>query len=299
MPRQIVPGRVYLVTRRCSQRQHLLLPTQYVTQTVLYCLGEAARRFGVTVFGWCVMSNHHHLVVRDNHGNLPDFLAHFHKNVAKALNAHWGRHENLWSNEQASFVHLVEEVDAFLKLVYTLCNPVRADLVDTAEEWPGATSFRLNLSGEALVIKRPVGYFRERGPMPDEVTLTAARLPGYTHLTQEEWATHLASAVREVETQQRRRRASLGLRVKGRKAVLAVDHRSCASSDEGRNTFRPSIACSNKKLRLETEAALAAFREAYRAALMQLRARARGVVFPYGTFRLKKYAVRCHEPLAA
>ncbi|MBK6696369.1 MAG: hypothetical protein IPG50_29885 [Myxococcales bacterium] len=35
--------------------------------------------------------------MRDNLGNYPEFFAHFHKMTAKALNAYWGRWENLWA----------------------------------------------------------------------------------------------------------------------------------------------------------------------------------------------------------
>jgi len=34
-PRQIVPGSTYLVTRRCSQRQFLLLPSKTVNRVFL------------------------------------------------------------------------------------------------------------------------------------------------------------------------------------------------------------------------------------------------------------------------
>ncbi|MCC6355521.1 MAG: hypothetical protein IT577_16655, partial [Verrucomicrobiae bacterium] len=38
-PRQILPGQLYLVTRRCTQRQLLLRPDETTTQIFLYTLG--------------------------------------------------------------------------------------------------------------------------------------------------------------------------------------------------------------------------------------------------------------------
>jgi hypothetical protein len=93
--RQVIPGRTYLISRRCTQRQMLLRPEPLVEQIYLYCLGEAVDRFGVSLHGFKAMSNHQHAVIRDNRGNFPDFLAHFHKLVAKAMNSlrgpfhHW------------------------------------------------------------------------------------------------------------------------------------------------------------------------------------------------------------------
>jgi hypothetical protein len=116
----VVPGRTYLISRRCTQRQFLLRPDAFVTDTFLYCLGEAAARFDVTLHGWIALSNHEHLVVRDNRGNFPEFIAHLHKMIAKALNAHWGRWENFWATEQTNVVYLVNDQDRFDKLIYLL-----------------------------------------------------------------------------------------------------------------------------------------------------------------------------------
>src|SRR6266496_2947312 len=44
-PRQILPGRFYQVTRRCTQRQFLLRPDEITNQAFSYCLGEASQRF--------------------------------------------------------------------------------------------------------------------------------------------------------------------------------------------------------------------------------------------------------------
>ena len=100
--RQVVVGRTYLISRRCTQRQLLLRPDTTVEQIYLYCLGEAVQRYGITLHGFIAMSNHQHLVVRDNRPNFPEFLARLHKMIAKAMNALRGRWENFWATEQPS-----------------------------------------------------------------------------------------------------------------------------------------------------------------------------------------------------
>ncbi|MBN9166023.1 MAG: transposase, partial [Myxococcales bacterium] len=79
LARQVVAGRTYLISRRCTQRQFLLRPDPMTEQIYLYCLGEAAQRYEITLHGFIAMSNHQHLLVRDNHANFPAFLAHLHK----------------------------------------------------------------------------------------------------------------------------------------------------------------------------------------------------------------------------
>ena len=91
LPREVIPGRFYMVTRRCTQRQLLLRPDPETNNAFIYCLADAAQRFGIDVLLPSAMSNHHHTVIYDRHGTLPAFTEHFHKLLAKCQNALRGR----------------------------------------------------------------------------------------------------------------------------------------------------------------------------------------------------------------
>jgi len=58
-PREVVPGRCYMITRRCTQRQFLLRPDRETNNNFLYCLAEAASRFEIDVLLPSALSNHH------------------------------------------------------------------------------------------------------------------------------------------------------------------------------------------------------------------------------------------------
>lgn len=60
VPRCILPGTTYLVTRRCAQRQFLLRPSAETTAIFRYVLALAVHRFGVQLHAACVLSNHFH-----------------------------------------------------------------------------------------------------------------------------------------------------------------------------------------------------------------------------------------------
>lgn len=45
VPREVLPARFYMITRRCTQRQFLLRPDRETNNNFLYCLAEAAARF--------------------------------------------------------------------------------------------------------------------------------------------------------------------------------------------------------------------------------------------------------------
>ncbi|CAN5747064.1 hypothetical protein BH11MYX4_BH11MYX4_30800 [soil metagenome] len=297
--RKVVPNETHLMTRRCTQRQMLLRPERRVEEIFLYCLALAAERYGLTIHGFIAMSNHEHFIVRDNRGNYPEFLAYHHRLVAMAMNALRGRRENFWAAEQPSAVRLVEPADRFAKLVYLLANPVAADLVDCVSDWPGASSFKLHLSSQTKTIKRPRGFFRADGAMPAEVTLRIERPAGFEVLTDEEWTTKLANAVRAEEERARAARRARAKRVLGRKAILRAAPTDTPKSLERRGTLRPRIACQNRELRIAELAALARFRAERRLASRRLLAGEHDVVFPYGTYRVRGFFLTKPPPSLA
>jgi REP element-mobilizing transposase RayT len=158
LPRQVVPGRDFMVTRRCSERRFFLRPDAETNSVFLYCLGLAARHANVHVLFTVAMSNHHHTSIHDPDGNVPLFLEHFHGLLARCQNALLGRFESFWSSEPTSVVRLVEPNDILDKMVYAFTNPASADLVDRIEDWPGATSFQATLSGGEFVATPPAHF---------------------------------------------------------------------------------------------------------------------------------------------
>src|SRR5664279_398205 len=60
LPRQVVPGRDYMITRRCSERRFFLRPDEDTNNAFIYCLALAARRANVQITFSVAMSNHHH-----------------------------------------------------------------------------------------------------------------------------------------------------------------------------------------------------------------------------------------------
>jgi len=106
LPRQVLPGQFYMITRRCTQRQFLLRPDAATNNAFTYCLIDAAQRFQMEVLLPCAMSNHYHVVVFDRRARYPEFVEHFHKMLARSQNALRGRWENFWSSEQVSVVRL-------------------------------------------------------------------------------------------------------------------------------------------------------------------------------------------------
>src|SRR5687767_14986156 len=191
-PREVLPGRTYLVTRRCTQRQFLLKPSRRTNEIVRYCLAVAASKTGVLVHAVCIMSNHWHGVVTDPLARLPEFLEHFHRLLARAQNASLGRWENLWSSDKTSVVLLVSDQDVLEKMAYTMANPTAAGLVRSPRQWPGVITTRV---GERCTVDMPDVFFDPEGALPASISLEFTRPPIYPQLDIATLARHLATAV--------------------------------------------------------------------------------------------------------
>jgi putative transposase len=278
-----------MITRRCTQRQFLMRPDRETNNAFVYCLAVAAQRCGIRVIFTTAMSNHHHTGIEDPEGNYPAFLEHFHKLFAKCQNALRGRWENFWSSEQTSVVRLVDADDIVDKMVYALTNPVKDKLVEKVHHWPGASSLDALMHGKPLVASRPRHFFRDDGGMPDVVSLSISRPTPFKDLSQDEFVTMIDDRIRAVEEATADERRLTGVQVVGRRGVLTQDWNAHPTSREPRRELNPHVAARSKWSRIEALLRNRAFRDAYIAARESFVAGVRNVVFPAGTYWLRRF----------
>ncbi len=254
-PRRVLPGRTYLLTRRCLERRYFLKPSPLVEHIVTYCLALAAERFGVLLHVAVVMSNHHHIVLTDVHGNLPRFCHLFHSLVARMLNAHYGRFENFWGPNSYSAVLLAEPEDIIDKMAYALANPVAAGLVERGTEWPGfitTPKMLLGRPGQSIVVKRPEGFFGEKSACPKIVVLKFCCPPALESAMGKEAAADRLQRLREQKEEEARQRAKAkGVSFLGPQGVRDQDPFDSPDSYEPRFQMSPTLACRDQWKRIE------------------------------------------------
>lgn len=287
MPRQILPERFYMLTRRCTQRQFLLRPDATTNNAFVYCLAEAAQRFEIELIASQQMSNHHHTVLFDRFGRVIEFTAHFHKMLAKCQNAHWGRWENMWATRAPSLVVLEERSDVIGKIVYAATNPVLDNLVDRVDHWPGAKLVHAMLRREPLRAHRPSHFFREHGLMPASISLRFVIPPelGEPDAIVEE----VGRRITETEQEKARKRCESGTRILGRRAARQQSWRDTPTTHEQRRNLDPRVAAKSKWHRVEALARNDTFLTAYRLARAAWLA-AKPALFPPGTYWLARFA---------
>ena len=281
------PGRFLFVTRRCTQREFLLRPDEATNNAFVYVLAEAAKRFEMNAILSQMMSNHHHTALYDRHGNDVEFREHFHKMMAKSQNALRGRWENFWSSEEPCVVELISAEDLLDKLVYIATNPVKDGLVDKVHHWPGPHFLPALLSGTPMRAHRPAHFFRDEGPMPEEVELELG-LPEHFE-GKEEFLAELQRRVAMVEEEQARERMHTGRRVVGRRTILRQSWRDSPTTREPRRGLRPRLAAKNKWMRMAALQRNKQWEAEYKHARLLWLAGFE-VEFPHGTYWLRRFA---------
>jgi hypothetical protein len=290
----VFAARFLFVTRRCTQREFLLRPDRETNNAFTYLLAEAAKRFEMIPILAQMMSNHHHTVLYDRHGNDVEFREHFHKMMAKSQNALRGRWENFWSSEEPCVVEVVTIEDLLDKLVYTATNPVLDGLVEKVHQWPGPPFLRALLNGTPIRARRPKHFFREDGTMPEEIELEL-RLPEEIQ-GKEEILNELHRRITLVEERHARERIRTGRRIVGRRTVLRQSWRDSPTSREPRRNLRPRVAAKSKWIRIATLQRNKQWEAEYKHARLLWLAGFE-VEFPHGTYWLKRFAnVRTKAP---
>ncbi|ABS27450.1 protein of unknown function DUF1568 [Anaeromyxobacter sp. Fw109-5] len=292
-PRRVLPGTTYLVTRRCSERRFFLRPSRVVNEIFLYVLAVAARRYGLLVHAFCVLSNHAHLVVTDPHGRLPAFMQYLDSLVARAVNAHLGRFEGFWATDGSySAVEPLDPGDVVAKTAYVLANPVAAGLVRRGAEWPGLWTAPAQLAGTRLSARRPTVFFDPKSYMPDVAELELTVPPGFA--SAEDFRALVSEALGDLEEKHQRELASERRRFLGAARVLAQNPFSRPPRGEPRFALRPRIAARDKWRRIEAISRVKTFLREYRQAWTARRSGAPNVQFPAGTYLLRiMHGVQC------
>ena len=143
-----------------------------------------------------------------------------------------------------------------------------------------------------LRIRRPRIFFTRRMPEYVEIVI---RLPkGFKNL--EEWRLAVTEAADRKEAAVREDVARGEKRFKSKREILKTDPFDNPWGT-GRSDFVPFIAAKNKETRDEASEQLEAFRLAYDMTLAAFREGNRSVVWPYGTYKMRRiYDCPCAGP---
>jgi putative transposase len=136
--RVVVPGLAHHVTQRGNNRQDVFL-TDADRVAYLQVLKHQAVRCRLEVLGYCLMTNHIHLVVvPQNEASLAQAIGRTHFTYAQRFNTDHGRSGHLWQGRFYSCA--MESGHELAALRYVEQNPVRAGLVGEAWRYPWSSA---------------------------------------------------------------------------------------------------------------------------------------------------------------
>ena len=148
MPRRarvIVPGLPHHITQRGNNRQQVFYSPDD-RRLYLALLTRYARRYGTHITGYCLMTNHVHLVVVPQHEHsLARTFGQTHAEYALALNHSEKRSGHLWQNRFFSCPLDAAHLENAMR--YVELNPVRAGLTAMPWDWPWSSARAHSLEG--------------------------------------------------------------------------------------------------------------------------------------------------------
>jgi putative transposase len=133
LARVVIPGHPHHVTRRGNGRAQTFFDD---ADDALYrdLLAAQSRAAGVEVWAWCLMPNHVHLIlVPSDPDELRRALARVHRCYAGVIQAGRKRTGHFWQGRFGAVA--MDESHLAAALRYLSLNPVRARLVDRAQDW--------------------------------------------------------------------------------------------------------------------------------------------------------------------
>jgi putative transposase len=145
LARVVIPGVPHHVTQRGNGRQRTFFEEgDYALYLDL--LAVAAERARTEVWAYCLMPNHVHIVLTpSDEGGLWRTLGELHRRYTGFVNARRRTTGHLWQGRFGSVA--MDEAHFVTALRYVALNPVRARLVERAEDWRWSST-RAHLAGE-------------------------------------------------------------------------------------------------------------------------------------------------------
>ena len=136
--RVVIPGLPHHVTQRGNNRQDVFF-TDADREVYLELLGRQCETFGLTVDGYCLMTNHVHLIAtpRDE-DSLAKAVGRTNLYYTRYINRLHGRSGHLWQDR--FFSCPLDDAYFWTAMIYVERNPVRAKLVRKPWRWPWSSA---------------------------------------------------------------------------------------------------------------------------------------------------------------
>lgn len=132
-PRVEDPGGIYHVTSRGNDKGTIFFD-DVDFMTFLLMLERVSARHAWTVYAYCLMTNHYHVVVQIRDCGLSEGMKELNGGYARRTNARHGKRDHLFRN-RFSLRTIGDDAHLRESCRYVVLNPVRARLCARPQEW--------------------------------------------------------------------------------------------------------------------------------------------------------------------
>jgi hypothetical protein len=283
-------------TTRSRNSELWFVNNQQLEEAILGYAARYATRHGVLMYALSIEGNHAQQVNQFPLANRAEYMRDFNSAVARAVPRYQKEYGGgrFWARRYSSeFLPGSEDIEEYF--FYTVLQPVNDGLVDDISQYPGYNCFEDAVTGKRRQYK--VVKWKEYNDAKrwdssvsiDEFTelctLMFARLPGYEHMTQDEYAAVMRKKLKN--------RTALALQKRGHKPSLgahrlrlvkpgSVPHKTKTSQ---RYSRRPRVLSRNPERRSVCEAWYFQTYFEYKVCSKRYRQGELSVEFPGGTYK--------------
>jgi putative transposase len=138
LARFVAPGMAHHITQRGNHRQNVFFDDED-RRVYLAALAENAAKYGVRLIGYCLMTNHVHVIAApEREESLAKAFGRAHADYARWLHVRHRQTGHLWQNRFYSCP--LDAGHCWAALRYVELNPVRAKIAAEAWAWPWSSA---------------------------------------------------------------------------------------------------------------------------------------------------------------
>ena len=281
------PDNYHLVTVRTLRAAVLMVPSDTLNALIGGIVARYQELFSITLFAYCILGNHLHLLLRAPQQNVDEFMENVLREIARRVNWELKQDGVFWGRRYDDQV-IRKHSDLEEALLYIATNSVKHGLSKKASRWPGLGCYQQLLSEEERTFPFVFRSKKDKDGKPLVVyhTLKLTPLPQYAHLSKAERTETLRDRLAEREAALQQGRAASGEGFMTPEAVKA--QRPGRRPVKVSRSPRPICYTKDPAVRRAYKADRREFRRCYREASEAFRAGNYDVEFP-------RY---CHKPPA-
>lgn len=293
------------LTTRCVQSRLWFVNNPLLEEAILGYLAKFAARYAVILYAFSIEGNHTHGPAHFPQMNRGDFMRDLNSCIARAVPRYTPEHGGgrLWERRYSG-EFLPGDEDIENQFFYTVLQPVQDGLVEKISLYPGYNCFHDAIYGITRKFKvmnwADYNAAVRRGKkvyMKDYVVtveLKYARLPGYEHLTQKDYAKMMLEKLEERRVAIVEKRRAAGLGFVGCEKLLQTKPGSLPRSTKRStmNSHRPRVLSVCPIRRAECKAWYFDIYFRYKEASYEYRHGRFDAEFPFGTYPPSRTALR-------